>query len=268
MTASLIIRTLGERPGLLRRATLSALGQRGVDVEVIVVGDGNNPETHLGSMNDNRLRLLKAPRHGRSATGNAGLTVARGDVIGFLDDDDELLPDHVRILTAALNEAPDAVAAYGRAERLEVLSNGNTHRVQRRHVDPYKPYSHAALWLRNLMPIQSMLFRSRLFGEYGGLDPALDALEDWDLWIRYAQAGKFFAVPDITSRYAIPADKRAFRARAELHSLALKQLRKKHANLTAPMSFSDLQHLLVHIDDLTTARHCLRRLWQRLWLGT
>jgi glycosyltransferase involved in cell wall biosynthesis len=268
MATTLIIRTLGQRPGLLRRAVASALAQRDANVEVIVVGDGANPAALLDGFVDSRLRLLAIPHQGRSAAGNAGLAAAGGELIGFLDDDDELLPDHVRLLTTALAEAPDAVAVYALAERLEVDGTGDEQRVRRRHIESYFPYSKAALWLHNLMPIQAVLFRAGLFRDHGGFDPALDALEDWDLWLRYAQAGPFIALPQVTSRYATPASRAARVARTVAHAPALQHLRLKHAELSATMNFTAIQAL----DDFFRHRHfdnalprySLRRIWRYL----
>lgn len=270
MATTLIIRTLGQRPQLLRRAVTSALAQSEAEVRVIVVGDGMDPTALLQPLHDPRLHVLAIPKLGRSAAGNAGLAATTTEFAGFLDDDDVLLPDHVRLLEAALAAAPDAVATYARAVCLSVNGNNDTQLVRSRYVNAYRPFSLAELWLCNQMPIQAVLFRRHVFQIHGGFDTSLDALEDWDLWLRYTQAGRFIALPDITSQYALPAGHLAMQARSRDHTPALNYLRHKHASLSAQIRFQDIQALDEYIRQNSERyvnagiRFYLRQLWRRL----
>jgi len=69
-----------------------------------------------------------------------------------------------------------------------------------------KPYNPKRFEAGNFLPIQSVLFRRRLFDDFGGIDEQIDHLEDWNLWARYAQAGPFRLVPKTTSIYRVPGD--------------------------------------------------------------
>ena len=55
------------------------------------------------------------------------------------------------------------------------------------------------------MPIQTVLFQRKLFEQYGGFDPDLDNLEDWNLWVRFSLKHDFLMVPKVTSLYRVPA---------------------------------------------------------------
>ena len=84
-------------------ALRSALGQRGVDVEVIVVDDGSTDKTaHLVqkfAQSEPRLQLLQTVNsRGPSAARNLALDVARGEWIVVLDSDDEMKLDRVSSL--------------------------------------------------------------------------------------------------------------------------------------------------------------------------
>jgi glycosyltransferase involved in cell wall biosynthesis len=94
---SAVIPTRG-RPQLLLGAVRSALRQTWPALEVIVVVDGTDPETVsvLRTIADTRLRLIVLPEPcGGSESRNAGIRIARGDWIAFLDDDDEWLPEKI-----------------------------------------------------------------------------------------------------------------------------------------------------------------------------
>jgi glycosyltransferase involved in cell wall biosynthesis len=98
------------RPQLLGVAIHSALRQTWHSIEVIVVVDGPDPQTvaSLGKITDPRLRVIVlAESCGGSEARNAGVRVARGDWIAFLDDDDEWLPEKIERQMCAAHAMPD-----------------------------------------------------------------------------------------------------------------------------------------------------------------
>lgn len=86
------------RPVLLQRAVHSAIRQTWLDLEVIVVIDGPDPDTvaALQEFDDPRLRVLAlAEGVGGSEARNLGVRAALGGWIALLDDDDEWLPEKI-----------------------------------------------------------------------------------------------------------------------------------------------------------------------------
>lgn len=80
----------------VKQAVESALGQRGVETEIILIDDGMTlqrhifPEDHTGM----RLRILSLPENiGPSGARNYGVRAAKGKYIAFLDADDWWDPD-------------------------------------------------------------------------------------------------------------------------------------------------------------------------------
>lgn len=91
------------RPESVVSAVRSALCQTYAELEVIVVIDGPDvaTETALKGLDDSRLRVVAlAENVGGSEARNIGANAARGEWIGFLDDDDEWLPDKVELQLA------------------------------------------------------------------------------------------------------------------------------------------------------------------------
>jgi glycosyltransferase involved in cell wall biosynthesis len=108
---SVVVPTLN-RPDLVIRAVGSALAQTLADLEVIVVVDGPDDETHaaLQEIVDPRLRVIgRAERGGAPDARNAGVAAARAPWTALLDDDDEWLP---RKLAVQLEVAASAAAPY------------------------------------------------------------------------------------------------------------------------------------------------------------
>ena len=92
---SVIIPTLN-RPALLKRALESVVRQTWRELEVIVVVDGPDPDTvaFLEASGDPRLHIIQNPRSLTAAGArNAGIELAKGEWIAFLDDDDEWMPE-------------------------------------------------------------------------------------------------------------------------------------------------------------------------------
>jgi glycosyltransferase involved in cell wall biosynthesis len=88
------------RPELVSRAVAGALAQTVTNVEVLVVVDGPDEPTHraLKEIGDPRLRVIGLPQKGGAPNArNVGAREARAPWVAYLDDDDEWLPDKLRV---------------------------------------------------------------------------------------------------------------------------------------------------------------------------
>jgi glycosyltransferase involved in cell wall biosynthesis len=88
----------------------SALGQREVDPEVIVVDDGSIDDTlRVLERYGADVRVLKKENGGHASALNAGFALSTGAIVLFLDADDLLYPDAARRILAY---AQDGAASY------------------------------------------------------------------------------------------------------------------------------------------------------------
>jgi glycosyltransferase involved in cell wall biosynthesis len=190
---SVVIPTHNRRR-LLGQAARSALGQVGVEVEVVVVDDGSSDGTAdaVACLGDDRVRLIRHRRPlGVAVARNAGAGAARGGWVALLDDDDLWAPDK---LTRQLQAASAAGAGWVYAGVVEVDAEG---RLLGGGAPPSPEELLAGLRRRNLMPAGSsnVVVRSDLLAASGGFDPRLRHLADWDLWLRLAGLGRPACVP-------------------------------------------------------------------------
>lgn len=129
MTSHSIIILTKDRPGLLPRAVASARVALCDDGEILVVDDGSAipASAVIGEPTCATLRII---RHdiscGISEARNAGICASSGDVIFFLDDDDELSPDYVKTILAG----PAKHFDYG-FSACTVVTNGGPPRPER-----------------------------------------------------------------------------------------------------------------------------------------
>lgn len=111
-----VIPTLVADPARLVQAVGSALGQRGVSVEVVVSVDGP-PQNPLPDplLTDPRVRIIKAgTRGGEGRARNLGVAAVRTKWVGFLDDDDVWYPEKLATQLPVAKAAPDSAIVSSR----------------------------------------------------------------------------------------------------------------------------------------------------------
>lgn len=178
--------------------TLASLAaQQTADFEAIVIDDGSTDATAdivRGVMaGDPRFRLVAGAAKGVSATRNAGLEAARGEIVLFLDADDLLEPDALGRFALALASAPEAVAALGGVSRIAEdgrLLPGRDNRELAAGPD------RLALLLRKNFIVNggALAIRRSAALEAGGYDPNLAYGEDWEFWCRLLELGPLVLV--------------------------------------------------------------------------
>ncbi len=102
---SLIMPTYNRR-ATIARAVASVLAQTYADWELVVVDDGSTDGTEsvVRALGDRRVRFVRDEQNrGVTAAKNRGVDEARGDFIGVLDSDDELVPTALETLLGALH---------------------------------------------------------------------------------------------------------------------------------------------------------------------
>lgn len=166
-------------PQLLPRALRSvASGGLGPGVEVVVINDGAGESCRavLSQLEefDNWL-YVETKNRGLAAARNAGVSVARGDWIVPLDDDDELEGAYLREVCALARSGSDEFNLV--APRIRI--------VQSKGVVEWggSEWTSEDIAVRNLLPYCSA-FRKDVWQSVAGYREALEGYEDWDFWLR------------------------------------------------------------------------------------
>lgn len=189
---SILTRTLG-RP-CLADAAASIAAQTLRPREWLVVdasGEGVAPP----AAGDVPVRVVgAAARLSRARAANLALESALGARAMFLDDDDLLLPDAVRILSGALDADPRLGLAYG---------NVRTEAGDRAGPDRFAlDYAELLLLRRNVFPNNAALFDLAPVRKHAvRFDPSLDWFEDWDFWLGLSRHASFGHVREDVAVY-------------------------------------------------------------------
>lgn len=187
------------------RALDSVRQQNVAALEIIVIDDGSADQTvemvrrNIGSGDD--ITILQMDKNsGVSAARNAGIRIARGKYLAFLDADDVWLPAKLRLQMARMEQDPSItlVSCNSRlmAEDGTHLKEGHLNRPPVEGVDAWK-----TLLVYNFIPTPTVLTRTELVKALGGFDVTLAVGEDLDLWIKLGIQGRIAILPDILIHY-------------------------------------------------------------------
>lgn len=177
---SLVMPVWRPRPDWLREAVDSALAERDVDVELLVVDDGNDEPVAplLGErLGDPRLRVLRVPHGGVSAARNAGTEAATGAYLRYLDADDVCEPGS----TARLRALADPTTVAYEDTRVRDDATGRTSVISSRLRGDIAV---ACLLGEFDSRHVSMLFPREVVRRAGPWDPRLRVREDFDFVLR------------------------------------------------------------------------------------
>lgn len=191
MNVSAIVSTF-QRPDACERAVRSALEQDPSPLEVLVCDDGSADDTQRRfrdwEARDPRVRYIRVePNRGTpSPARNAGARAARGDWLGFLDDDDEWLPGKLAAQLAHVDEA-DVIATN---------AQNTTGGVYFPDAPAIRRLSRSEILAANPVIQSSALVRRDALLDAGGFpeQPWLRALEDYAAWLAMADRGARFLV--------------------------------------------------------------------------
>jgi glycosyltransferase involved in cell wall biosynthesis len=179
-TISVIIPVFN-RAGEVCNAIDSALAQTLPPLEVIVVDDGSTDETPdvLARYGD-RIRVVRRSNQGVAAARNAGIAIARGDLLAFLDSDDVWLPRKLELQASRIEADPElglvhcGVDFEGTGINLDGMEGSVATEILR--LERSVIVAHGS----------GVMVPRRVAEEVGGFDARMRVSEDWDFCYRVA----------------------------------------------------------------------------------
>ncbi|MFN3480235.1 MAG: glycosyltransferase family 2 protein [Thermodesulfovibrionales bacterium] len=237
---SIIVRTK-DRPKLLRRALQSIAAQTYRPIEVVLVNDGGcdlDIEELKAILSDVSLNYIRLEKNtGRAHAGNVGIENARGEYIGFLDDDDLLYRDHISTIMGFLKESEYGVA-YTDTYIVKNVPTKEGYKPVSRYVAFKIDFDKDRLLFQNYIPLLSLLIKRDLLIKES-FDPEFDLFEDWDLLIRLSNHTMFYRIPETTSEYHLRDDNMVLNMHPNTfpHIEARYRVYRKHMNLIRERAF-------------------------------
>lgn len=180
----------------VERAVDSALAQTYQPLEILVVNDGSTDDTaakaqYFGGL----VRLIDQPNGGLSNARNAGIRLAQGEWIAFLDADDYWLPRKLEQQIKLL-EANPALGFCSTSARVETPSGA---KLNLWHCPIQSGPTLHTIFNQNAAIAGSgsaVLARRDLLLATGLFDESLQSLEDIDMWLRLAAITRYGCVEE------------------------------------------------------------------------
>jgi glycosyltransferase involved in cell wall biosynthesis len=249
LTFSLVTPSLNQGQ-FIERAIQSVLSQNYPRLEYLVIGGGSTDGTlaflrrHQG-----RLTWLSEADQGQAQAINKGFQRASGDIIGWLNADDELMPNALNIIADYFAQHPDAKFVYGNA--LTIDENGRVYGCR----GNVKPTNFEELLTQGDFIVQPAAFwRLELLYEVGYLDESLEYCLDYEYWLRIAQKYPLHYLP-------VPLAKERFHAQAKTPTGGLKRIQeieavaRRYGNPDIPARFRTERAAVYCAEMLRRVRH-------------
>jgi glycosyltransferase involved in cell wall biosynthesis len=175
--------------------------------EIIVVDDGSTDKTAMTVQRlGDGIRYLHQANAGPSAARNRGIEAARGDLIAFLDADDQWTTTKIEQQLAVMEQNPAIALVAG--DMAEIDSQGQTivPSVLDKHglLAGFKdlqgspiPNALALLLETNFIPTGTVLARWTAIEEAGGFDTRIRYGEDLGLWATISARHPIVCLPEV-----------------------------------------------------------------------
>lgn len=177
---------------LVGGALRSVFAQTYRDFEVIVVDDGSRdlPELTAALAEwTGKIEYVRQENGGPARARNTGIARASGQLIAFLDADDEWMPEK-------LARQVEYFERYPETGLLHTGVVGEVHAIDATPEPPRDAFAelyHTDFFINTL----TVVVPRRVLAEVGGFDERREVhIEDWDLWLRIAAAHPLGFIPE------------------------------------------------------------------------
>ena len=192
MTVSIITPSF-QQASFIERTLESVWKQRQTlpGIEHIVM-DGGSTDGTLDILHrwKDRIQFSSGPDDGQTAAINAGLAVARGEILAYLNSDDVLYERALARVASAFAANPDVDVVYGQADLIDEAD-----RIVGAY--PTEPWSLQRLKLICFLCQPATFFRRRTLERFGDFDSRLQYCMDYEYWLRLATRGaQFLYLPE------------------------------------------------------------------------
>jgi glycosyltransferase involved in cell wall biosynthesis len=190
---SIITPSFNQAP-FLEQTILSVLGQDHPRLEYLLV-DGASTDGSWEIIQKYASRLdwwVSEPDRGQAEAINKGLSRAKGEYLAWLNSDDIYLPGAISNMVSAFAANPSAGLVFG--DVLAIDEHGQTTNLLR-----YGNWSLLDLMRFRVIGQPSIFMRRSVLEQVGSLDASYHYLLDHQLWLRMAQVGGMYYLPETLS---------------------------------------------------------------------
>jgi glycosyltransferase involved in cell wall biosynthesis len=209
----------------------SVLSQDYPHVEYIVIDGGSTDGTLeiLRKYSNNKVRWKSQPDLGQADAVNKGFSMAKGEILGWLNSDDTYMAGAVSTVVEYFLQNPGTVMAYGDAHFIDREGN-----VKGKYPSQRFRINHLAK--RCFLSQPAVFIRTEVFKNIGPLDITLQTCMDYEYWIRIGQSYPETAIAYLKDNFL--ANSRSYGGNK---STRLREIHYREAMETAERYFGHVQ---------------------------
>ena len=220
----------------LAEAMDSMLAQTFGDFELIVVDDGSTDSSPAVladyAKRDPRVRIVPQKNAGLTAALNAAAKLATGDLLARMDPDDVALPERLAEQVAFMDEHPEITLLGTRVTLIDPYGTPYQNPLHPLHHDEIDAKLLAGEGWAIVHPAAMM--RRSAFEAVNGYDERYRTSQDFDLWLRMAEAGKLANLPTPLLKYRQHLGSANFKKAEQQKKLKVQIMTQAHARRGLP----------------------------------
>lgn len=201
----------------------SVLLQRYPNLEYIV-NDGNSTDGSqaiIEKYSDHLAFWRSQKDDGHAAAVHDGLERATGDILGFLNSDDVLMPGALETVVRAFRDQPSIDVIY--SNRLIIDAGGI---VRGYWILP--PHLNYLMRRWDLIPQETCFWRRRIMDQAGSIDPTIRFALDYDLFVRFMKAGRFRRIRTFLGSFRVHDNAKTTRDLASIGQADIDRIQEKY----------------------------------------
>jgi glycosyltransferase involved in cell wall biosynthesis len=225
-------------------ALRSVLGQSYADLELIVIDDGSDDFDYSRLLElDARIRVIRLEGVGVSAARNAGMRIAKGRFIAFLDADDVWFPGKLDAQIRYFERHSEVGCVFGgftkwHADKHGVFPEAADLMADCSDISECEPERSGWLYTRLLtgllVGMNTAMIRREVFDSLGGFDESMRIGEDYLFWLKISRIHEMHALNGKVALYRIHAASAMSRLDPENHQARLLQIAAARWGLDDP----------------------------------
>jgi glycosyltransferase involved in cell wall biosynthesis len=216
----------------------SVLAQTFKDIEILIIDDGSVDGTiDAIPITDPRLRIYCQKNAGVAAARNAGIKIANGRFVAFLDHDDFWHPEKLQAQLEAFHRRPEVGVVYGEFRSwVDGTAPSFPHQTldPGQIVEPLSGWIYHQLLLTNWVLLSTAMFRAEVIQETGSFDESLPPADDWDYVIRASRHYRFCKLAQIVTLYRMHPAQVSRKVSDKDHASALRASAIRRFGLAGP----------------------------------
>ncbi|HEX4572905.1 MAG TPA: glycosyltransferase family 2 protein [Dongiaceae bacterium] len=219
---SIALVTPSYNQGPFIQATIdSVLAQSYPDLSYLVMDGGSSDDTpRLLAAYGERVAWRSERDRGQADAINKGFAAISGEIMGWLNSDDLLLPGTLAYVGRFFRDHPEIDVVYGH----RIIIDGEGREIGRWVLPGHDP---AALALTDYVPQETMFWRAVVWRKIGPLDAGFHYAMDWDFLLRAERAGfRFRRLPRFLGCFRAHGEQKT--AQTGAMTVEMDRLRQSH----------------------------------------